>query len=95
MKATGDVYRYALKTAGIGATYSTPVEDPGILICPTRFPHATLYVVTSESPGQEVSFRDQRSGKTFASTLDAGRAALLLAGEDGSMLAAYNWKAAL
>ena len=63
LQAIGDVYRYALKAAGVAATYSTTLHDPGILICPTQFPHATLYVLTSESGRQEVAFRDQRSGK--------------------------------
>jgi len=92
LEAVGGVYRYALKAAGVAATYSTTVQDPGILICPTRFPHATLYVLTSESARQEVSFRDQRSGQTFSGALDPGRAALLLIGEDGAMLEAYNWR---
>ncbi|MBZ5618756.1 MAG: beta-galactosidase [Acidobacteriia bacterium] len=91
LQAIGEVYRYAVKAAGVAATYSTNVQDPGILICPTRFPRATLYVLTSESSRQEVSFRDQKSGKQFAGGLDAGRAALLLIAEDGGVLAAYNW----
>jgi hypothetical protein len=93
LQAIGDVYRYALKVAGVSATYSTSLQDPGILICPTRFPRATLYVLASESGRQEVSFRDQGSGKQFSGALDPGRAALLLIGEDGGVLAAYNWKA--
>jgi len=93
LQAVGDVYRYALSVAGVVATYSTNLQDPGILICPTRFPHATLYVLTSESGGEEVTFRDQSSGKQFSGGLDPGRAALLLIGEDGRVLAAYNWKA--
>ncbi|HEY1218268.1 MAG TPA: beta-galactosidase [Bryobacteraceae bacterium] len=91
VQAIGDVYRYALKMAGVAPTYSTTVADPGILICPTRYPQATLYVLTSEAPGQEVTFRDGASGKTFRGKLDAGRAALLLVGADGSLLATYNW----
>ena len=93
LQAVGDVYRYALKTAGVIPTYSTTLQDSGILICPTQFPHATMYVLTSESDQREVSFRDQRSGKEFSGKLDPGRAALLLIGEDGSVLAAYDWKA--
>ena len=92
VQAIGDVYRYALKTAGVEPTYSTEVEDPGILICPTRYPHATLYVLTSESPRQQVAFRDGASGATFRGELDAGRAALLLVAPDGKLLATYNWK---
>lgn len=92
VQAIGDVYRYALKTAAVAPTYSTAVEDPGILICPTRYPKATLYVLTSESPRQEVAFRDGTSGKTFRGELDAGRAALLLVAPDGNLLATYNWK---
>jgi hypothetical protein len=93
LQAVGEVYRYALKVAGVVATYSTSLQDPGILICPTRFPHATLYVLTSESGREEVTFHDQSSGKQFSGGLDPGRAALLLIGEDGRVLAAYNWNA--
>jgi hypothetical protein len=92
LAAIGDFYKYALKLAGVAATYTTTLQDPGILICPTRFPHATLYVVTSESDQRQVSFRDQRSGKTFSANLDPGRSALILIGEDGTALASYNWK---
>jgi hypothetical protein len=92
LPAIGDIYKYALKVAGVSATYTTTLQDPGILICPTRFPHATLYVAISESDRKQVSFHDQRSGKTFSATLDPGRSALLLVGEDGAELASYNWK---
>ena len=91
LDAVGAVYRYALKVAGVTPAYSAAVNDPGILICPTQFPQATLYVLTSESNRREVSFRDQRSKKDFTGKIDPGRAALLLVGEDGAVLASYNW----
>ncbi len=92
LQAVGDVYRYALKTAGVASTYTTDVQDPGILICPTRFPQATLYVLTSESDGvREISFRDIRSGKQVTGSLQPGRAAMVLVGADGALLASYNW----
>ena len=93
LQAVGDIYRYALKTAGVVPTYSTSLRDSGILICPTRFPHATLYVLASESSQRAVSFRDRTSGKEFSGRLDPSRAALLLVGDDGSVLAQYNWNA--
>jgi hypothetical protein len=92
IQAIGDVYRYAIKTAGVTAAYSTTLQDPGILICPTRFPRATLYVVTSESGRQDVTFTDRASGKQFTGKLDPGRSAMLLIGQDGAVLASYNWK---
>ncbi len=92
LKAVGDVYRYALRLAGVSPAYTTSVSDPGILICPTRFPDATLYVLTSESSEKSVSFRDAASGKKFSGQLDPGRAALLLIGRDGKLLASYGWK---
>ncbi len=91
LQAVGDVYAYALKTAGVAPVYTTTLKDPGILICPTRFPEATLYVVTSESNQKQVSFDDTRSGKHFAGTLDNGRAAILLVGMDGKLLSSYHW----
>ena len=90
-KALGDVYAYALKTADVAPVYTTALKDPGILICPTRFPDATLYVLTSESNQKQVSFDDVRSGKHFAGMLQNGRAALLLVGADGGLLSTYNW----
>lgn len=86
------VYDYALKTAAIGRTYLTTTKNPGILICPTRLPHATLYVLTSETETSPVSFTDTRSGKSFSGTLDSGHAALLLVGEHGDVLADYRWR---
>jgi len=91
LRAVGDVYSYALKAAGIAPVFSTTITDPGILISPTRYPNATLYVLTSESNRTDVSFQDLRSGKKFAGTLPAGGAALLLVGADGKLLASYNW----
>jgi hypothetical protein len=91
LEAVGDVYRYALKLAGIAPVYTTALKDPGILICPTRFPDATLYVITSESNRQQVNFTDVRSGKVFAGTLPGGQAAILLVGKDGRLISAYNW----
>ena len=79
--------------AGVEETYTTTVTDPGKLICPTQFDHATLYVLTSESPATGISFRDTRSGKDFAGKLEPGRAALLLVSDKGEVLASYNWLA--
>lgn len=90
--AIGRVYQYAVKAAGVDPVYSTTMTQPGILICPTRFSHATLYVITSEAAAREVSFRDRASGKEFSSYLDAGRAAILLVDESGKILTAYNWR---
>ena len=92
LKAVGDVYRYALRLANVAEAYSTEIKDPGMLICPTQFDRATLYVLTSESSASEISFRDARSGKTFSGKLEPGRAALLLVSDKGELLAAYNWR---
>lgn len=93
LQAVGDVYKYAVELAGIPPTYTTTMQDPGILICPTRFPHATLYVITSESEEpSDVFFQDRLSGKTFSGKLNSGHAAILLVGENGDVWAAYGWK---
>jgi len=42
-QAIADVYAYALKAAAVDPVFTTPITDSGILICPTRFPKATLY----------------------------------------------------
>jgi hypothetical protein len=87
----GRIYKYAMKRAGVRAAYETSCEDPGLLICPTRLPDATLYVLTSESESDApVAFRDKMSGAEFRVNLAPGRAALLLVGRDGRILASYN-----
>jgi hypothetical protein len=93
LELVGKAYRYALKAAGVAPVYTTTLTDPGILIAPTIFPAATLYVLTSESNRQQVAFEDVRSGHHFAGTLESGSAAVLLIGTDGKVLAAYNWPA--
>jgi hypothetical protein len=94
LSSVAKVYAYAIKTAGVQPTYTTPVTNPGILICPTHMPDATLYVLTSETATMPVSFTDLRSGKTFSGTLDAGHAALLLVSEKGELLTTYHWDTA-
>jgi hypothetical protein len=93
LKAIGDIYRYALGVAKVAPVYTTSLQDPGILLCPTQLEKATLYVLTSESSSTDVSFRDSESGKEFTGKLEPGRAALLLVGRNGEVLASYNWKA--
>jgi hypothetical protein len=91
LQAVGDVYRYAMKAADLSPTYTTTLADTGILICPTRLPKATLYVLTSESNREAVDFHDVRSGKDFSGHLESGRAALLLISDEGKLIASYNW----
>jgi hypothetical protein len=89
----GRVYKFAMKRAGVNSVYETSCEDPGILICPTQLPDATLYVFTSESAGTEpIEFKDKMSGKNFRINLAPGRAALLLIRENGSVVTSYNYK---
>ncbi len=92
LQAVGDVYRYAMKAADISPTYTTTLTNAGILICPTRLPKATLYVLTSESNQEAVEFRDVRSGKSFSGQLENGRAALLLIDDQGNLVTTYNWR---
>jgi hypothetical protein len=80
-----------MKAANIAPTYTTTLTDPGMLICPTRLPKATLYVLTSESNQKLVSFHDERSGKDFSGQLENGRAALLLISDEGKLITSYNW----
>ena len=86
------VYAYALKVAKVEPIYTTALQDPGILICPTLLPHATLYALTSETNQTQVSFRDAHSGKTFRGELQPGRAALLLIDENGTLITNYGWQ---
>jgi hypothetical protein len=91
LQAVGDIYRYAMKVANVPPTYTTSLSDAGMLICPTRLPKATLYVLASESNQKKVAFHDVRSGKDFSGELENGRAALLLIGDDGKLITTYNW----
>ena len=88
------VYAYAVKTADVSRTYTTPINNPGILVCPTKLADGTLYVLESETETAAVSFSDIRSGKTFSGNLEAGRAALLLVGKDGELVSSYGWNSA-
>jgi hypothetical protein len=91
LNEVGHIYKYAMKRAGISTAYETICEDPGILICPTQLPDATLYVLTSESAGTApVAFKDKKSGADFNVKIAPGRAALLLVGKDGKIIASYN-----
>jgi hypothetical protein len=94
LQTVGEVYSYALKVAGVKKTYSTDIQNSGVLIAPARFPQATLYVLSSETNQPGISFHDERSGKQFSAQLQPGRAALLLVGEKGDVLASYNWSSA-
>jgi len=94
LKAIGEIYSMALAKAGVTPAYATDLQDPGILICPTAAERSTLYVLTSESSSlNTVTFKDAACGKLFRGKLAPGRAALLLVGKDGQLLAKYNWDA--
>jgi len=85
------VYRYAISKAGIAKVYETSTDDPGILICPTQLPDATLYVLTSESASSaNFSVRDLASGATIDVRLAPGRAAVALITHSGKVAASYN-----
>jgi hypothetical protein len=87
----GRIYKYAMKRAGINTIYETKCEDPGILICPTQLPDATLYVLTSESTSTApVTFKDNKSGADIRINIAPGRAALLLIGKNGKIITSYN-----
>lgn len=91
LDAVGRIYRYAMKRAGVRPPYETSCKDPGILICPTGLPDATLYVLTSESAADSpLAFVDALSGKEIRTSLAPGRAALVLVGRDGRIIASYN-----
>jgi len=87
----GKIYKYAVKKSGAKTAYETSIEDPGVLISPTRLTDATLYVITSETASKDpIIFKDLLSGKSFKTTLDPGRAALFLIGKDGNVKASYT-----
>jgi len=89
----GAVYRTVIDQAGVRRPYATTMDDSGLLVSPTDFDKATLYVLTSESSSiQKVTFCDTASGKEVLSALEPGRAALLLVSHEGNVLVSYNWR---
>ncbi len=88
----GEVYRYAMAQAHVAPAITKVHASSGILICPTAYQHATLYVLTSQTATEQISFEYPRSAKLTTGRLEAGRAALLLVGTDGKLLASYHWK---
>ncbi len=91
IQAIADVYKYALQRAGVKSSFTSPLSNPAMMICPTAFPEATLYVISSLTDQSELSFRDERSGHQFTGKLEPGRSALLLVKTDGELAASYNW----
>ena len=94
LEGVGRVYAYAMRKSGIVAQVVSGKNEPGILVCPTEYKDATLYVLSSETERRTVSFEDRRSGKTFATVMEPGRGAIVMVGVDGKMIASYHWKAA-
>jgi len=90
-EALGRVYAYAMQRSGVVPMREGKERAPGVLVCPTEYKDATLYVVTSETEATTVSFEDARSHRSLATSLDAGRAALVMVGTDGKILASYHW----
>jgi len=89
----GEIYRYAMRQAGVKADVSLVADDPAILVSPTFLEDATLYVLTSESSAhQRVSFRHEATGRDLDAELAPGRAALLLVRHNGQVVASYNLK---
>jgi hypothetical protein len=80
-----------MQKAKVSTAFTIAQNDPGLLICPTSYPDTTLYVLTSETQERVVVFRDIRSGREFSGQLAARRAALLLVGADGKLIASYHW----
>ncbi len=92
LEATGALYRYALKRAGVAPVYTTELQDADVLISPEQFPEATLYTVVVEgSSPTTVGFRDAASGKELSGLVDAGRAAMVLVTKTGGVAASYGW----
>jgi hypothetical protein len=91
LNVIGQIYKFAMRQAGVTEAYSTTCSDPGMLICPTELPGATLYVFTSESANTNpIQFHDRSSGADFTVHLAPGRGALMMVAKDGKVIASYN-----
>jgi hypothetical protein len=90
-EALGRVYAYAMQKSGVAPLREGKSRSPGVLICPTEYKDATLYVVTSETETTTATFEDPRSHVSLSTSLEAGRAALVMVGTDGKIIASYHW----
>ena len=90
-EALGRIYAYAMQKSGVAPLREGKTRAPGVLICPTEYKDATLYVVASETEAATATFEDPRSHAWLSTSLDAGRAALVMVGTDGKILASYHW----
>jgi len=92
LEGVGRVYSYAMRKSGVAAQVVSGRNEPGILVCPTEYKGATLYVLTSETERRTVSFEDRRSKKTFSTVMEPGRGSIVMVGLDGKVVASYHWK---
>ena len=91
--ATAAVYAAALRRAGVESPYDVRQLSVGVLVRPTVFANAVLYLFMSESGRDEpVDVRDKLTGAEIKFTLPEQRAALVLLNKkDGRVMAKYGY----
>jgi hypothetical protein len=91
LQALGRVYGYAMRKSGVSPLVVSDATGTGIVVCPTEYKDATLYVITSETQRGVVNFVDRRSGKNLTSSIGPGRGAAVMVKTDGTIIGSYHW----
>jgi hypothetical protein len=91
-ESTAAVYAAALRRAGVEPPYDAKQLSPGVLVRPTIFETAVLYLFLSESGRDEpIDVRDRLTGAEIKFILPEQRAALvLLSRKDGTVIGRYG-----
>lgn len=92
-EATAAVYAAALRRAGVEPRYEAKQLSPGVLVRPTVFQNAVLYLFMSESGRDEaIDVRDKLTGAEMKFTLPEQRAVLVLLNrKDGKVIGKYGY----
>jgi len=92
-ESTAVVYAAALRRAGVEPQYDARQLSAGVLVRPTIFENAVLYLFMSESGRDEpINVRDKLTGVEIGFTLPEQRAALVLLNrKDGKIIGKYGY----
>ena len=91
--ATAFVYKAALQRAGVTPAFTNKSGTHGVLVRPTVFADAVLYLFVSESSqDQPIDITDRTSGGRIAFTMPAQRSRLILLNrKTGKEIARYGF----
>ncbi len=88
MRATGQLYAWALAQAGVQSPYEGKVPE-AVLVRPVVLAQSVLYLIVSESANEEeIALRDHLTGAEIKTKLAPGRAQLWLISKSGGQILA-------